>query len=96
MRPVFCVDRIAKDEVKEYDPKGKVKLITVVDCVGKVDRNQFVGYLNGEPYYGPFHVHPETGVKMVGARHVSEQHDIITSRPNTPTERAYINQEDVT
>ena len=23
LRPVFCIDRIAKDEVKEYDPKGK-------------------------------------------------------------------------
>ena len=54
LRPVFCIDRIAKDEVKEYDPKGKVKLITVVDCVGKVDRNQFVGYVNGKPYYGSF------------------------------------------
>ena len=96
LRPVFCVDRIAKDEVKEYDPKGKVKLITVVDCVGKVDRNQFVGYVNGEPYYGPFHIHAPTGVKMVGARHVDEPHDVITDRPNTPTRRSYINEEDVT
>ena len=96
LRPVFCIDRIAKDEVKEYDPKGKVKLITVVDCVGKVDRNQFVGYVNGEPYYGPFHYHPKRGVKMVGARHVSEPHDVITDRPNTPSKRPYINEEDVT
>ena len=77
-------------------PQGKIQLVTIIDCVGKIDRNQFVGYVNGKPYYGPFHIHPETGQKMVGARHVSEQHDIITSRPNTPTERAYINQEDVT
>ena len=96
LRPVFCIDRIAKDEVKEYDPKGKVKLITVVDCVGKIDRNQFVGYVNGKPYYGPFHVHAPTGVKMVGARHVSEPHDVITDRPNTPSKRPYINEEDVT
>ena len=96
LRPVFCIDRIAKDEVKEYDPKGKVKLITVVDCVGKIDRNQFVGYVNGEPYYGPFHVHAPTGVKMVGARHVSEPHDVITDRPDTPSKRPYINEEDVT
>ena len=96
LRPVFCIDRIAKDEVKEYDPKDKVKLITVIDCVGKIDRNQFVGYVNGEPYYGPFHIHAPTGVKMVGARHVSEPHDVITDRPNTPSKRPYINQEDVT
>ena len=96
MRPVFCIDRIAKDEVKEYDPKGKVKLITVIDCVGKIDRNQFIGYVNGEPYYGPFHYHPKRGVKMVGARHVPEPHDVITDRPNTPSKRPYINEEDVT
>mgnify|MGYP003301387228 FL=1 len=96
LKPVFCPDRIAKDELKEYDPQGKIQLVTIIDCVGKIDRNQFVGYVNGKPYYGPFHIHPETGQKMVGARHVNEPHDIITSRPNTPTERAYINQEDVT
>ena len=66
LKPVFCVDRIAKDEVKEYDPQLQIQLISVVDCVGKIDRNQFVGYVNGKPYYGPFHVHPETGQKMVG------------------------------
>ena len=93
--PVFCIDRIAKDEVKEYDVKSGKQLITVIDCVGKIDRNQFVGYVNGEPYYGPFHFHPKKGVKMVGARHVPEPHDVITNRPNTPTKRAYINEEDV-
>jgi len=96
LRPVFCIDRIAKDEVKEYDPQGKVQLITVIDCVGQIDRNKFVGYVNGEPYYGPFHIHAPTGVKMVGARHVDEPHDVITDRPNTPTRRSYINEEDVT
>jgi len=36
-----------------------------------------VGYVNGNPYYGPFHFHPDTGKKMVGAFHVSTPHDII-------------------
>ena len=36
-----------------------------------------VGYVNGSPYYGPFHLHPETGKKMVGAFHVSTPHDVI-------------------
>jgi len=94
--PVFCIERIAKDEVKEYvEGQTTGQLITVIDCVGKIDRNQFVGYVNGEPYYGPFHFHPKKGVKMVGARHVPEPHDVITDRPNTPTKRAYINEEDV-
>ena len=96
LKPVFCVDRIAKDEVKEYDRKLQKKLISVVDCVGKVDRNQFVGYVNGNPYYGPFHVHAPTGVTMVGERHIDEPHDVITDTPNTITKRPYINQEDVT
>ena len=48
------------------------------------------------PIMGPFHVHPQTGEKMVGARHVSEPHDVITDRPNTPSKRPYINEEDVT
>ena len=36
-----------------------------------------VGYVNGNPYYGPFHLHPDTGKKMVGAFHVSTPHDTI-------------------
>ena len=36
-----------------------------------------VGWVNGNPYYGDFHVHPETGVKMVGPTHVSSPHAII-------------------
>ena len=34
-----------------------------------------VGYVTGEPYYGPYHEH--MGVKMVGAEHVSTAHAII-------------------
>ena len=52
-----------------------VGITSVVDCIG-ID-TPLIGYVNGEPYYGPYHVHPETGVKMVGDRHVSTPHDII-------------------
>jgi len=34
-----------------------------------------VGYVSGEPYYGPFHEH--MGVKMVGERHAPYSHAII-------------------
>jgi len=47
----------------------------VVDCIG--DKNELVGYVNGKPYYGPFHLHPNRGVKMVGAQHVNYPHEII-------------------
>ena len=54
-------------------PQGEVK--QVIDCISKDD--DLVGYVNGEPYYGPFHIHPKTGRKMVGATHVSTPHEYI-------------------
>ena len=44
------------------------------------DLTNLVGYINGQPYYGPFHVHQrEDGsvVKMVGIAHTTTPHDII-------------------
>ena len=38
-------------------------------------QNKPVGYVSGEPYYGPFHEH--MGVKMVGERHAPYPHAII-------------------
>lgn len=52
-----------------------VGIASVVDCVG--DPDQLVGYVNGREYYGPFHTHPDTGLKMVGERHKSTPHAII-------------------
>ncbi len=52
-----------------------VGITSVVDCVG--DPDQLVGYVNGREYYGPFHTHPDSGVKMVGERHKSTPHAII-------------------
>ena len=45
-------------------------------CIRDRPKTQ-VGWVNGNPYYGPFHVHPTTGRKMVGAVHVSTPHDTI-------------------
>ena len=50
-------------------PKSRVK-----------DLTNLVGYVNGQPYYGPFHVHErEDGrvVKMVGIAHTTTPHEII-------------------
>ena len=57
---------------KLVDPN---KLVQVIDCVGKT--RPVVGYINGEPYYGPFHYHPSRGVKMTGAVHRSAPHEVI-------------------
>ena len=53
--------------------QGEVK--QVIDCISKED--DLIGYVNGEPYYGPFHIHPTNGRKMVGARHRKAPHQYI-------------------
>ena len=58
--------------------QGEVK--QVIDCI--TPRNAgIVGFVNGEPYYGPFHVHPTTGAKMVGVAHTTSPHAIIYDTP---------------
>tara|TARA_B100001057_G_scaffold484215_1_gene561982 strand:- start:1341 stop:3776 length:2436 start_codon:yes stop_codon:yes gene_type:complete len=57
--------------------QGEVK--QVIDCI--TPRDGIVGYVNGEPYYGPFHVHPTRGVKMVGVAHTTSAHAIIYDTP---------------
>ena len=59
-------------------PQGEV--IQVIDCVGP-ETNNLVGYVNGQPYYGPYHIHPTKGVKMVGIAHTSSPHEIIYDTP---------------
>ena len=60
----------------DLDPQGEI--IQIIDCVGP-ETNLIVGYVNGKPYSGPFHIHK--GVKMVGAVHTKTPHDIIYDTP---------------
>ena len=57
--------------------QGEIK--QVIDCI--TPRDGIVGFINGDPYYGPFHIHPDTGVKMVGAAHTTSPHAIIYDTP---------------
>ena len=44
------------------------------------DLTNLVGYVNGQPYYGPFHVHVRddgSQVKMVGIAHTTTPHSVI-------------------
>ena len=68
--------------------QGKVK--QVIDCI--LPRNAgIVGFVNGEPYYGPFHVHPTTGAKMVGVAHTTSPHAIIYDTPQeSRTTRGFV------
>ncbi len=54
-------------------------VITVIDCI--TPRNNIVGYVDGKEYNGPFHVHPETGQKMVGIAHTTSPHATIYNTP---------------
>ena len=64
------------DERPEY--QGVVK--QQIDCIAPRTGN-LVGYVKGEPYYGDFHVHPNTGKKMVGAAHTTTPHEVIYDTP---------------
>ena len=57
--------------------QGEIK--QVIDCI--TPRDGIVGFVNGDPYYGPFHIHPTRGVKMVGAAHTTTPHAIIYDTP---------------
>lgn len=70
LRPKLCVDRVG-DKTPDDD-----RIINVVDCVGLVAD----GYLNGKPYYGPYHEH--NGRKMVGAEHSDSSHAYLDAANN--------------
>jgi hypothetical protein len=57
--------------------QGEIK--QVIDCISP--RDGIVGFINGDPYYGSFHIHPTTGMKMVGAAHTTTPHAIIYDTP---------------
>jgi len=60
-------------------PEYQGEIVQVIDCI--TPRDGIVGFINGEPYYGPFHVHPTTGAKMVGVAHTTTPHAIIYNTP---------------
>ena len=68
--------------VTEYQPQyifdnqdvGIGSIRTIIDCVGIRDL-VFVGWVNGFPYYGPYHEHE--GKRMVGPVHVNRPHATI-------------------
>ena len=60
-------------------PSYQGEIRQVIDCI--TPRDGIVGFVNGDPYYGPFHIHPTRGVKMVGAAHTTTPHAIIYDTP---------------
>ena len=69
--------------------QGEIK--QVIDCI--TPRDGIVGYVNGEAYYGPFHV-MSNGVKMTGSKHsdtdvviydTPQESRTLTARSPSPT-----------
>ena len=69
---------VVGDGIRPTDESGRggTLFVKVIDCVYS-QRTVQVGWVNGNPYYGDFHVHPETGRKMVGPTHISSPHATI-------------------
>ena len=65
-RPQYLVDNQSLVGI------GSIK--TVIDCVGVRDM-VFVGWVNGFPYFGPYHEHE--GKRMVGPIHTDTPHPTI-------------------
>ena len=87
---IFPIDRTTASDAS-IASLAQRNVVRVIDCVGNTP--PVIGYVNGQPYSGPFHVHPSTGVKMVGAVHISGYHDTIydtaqdsLNRTRTPIE----------
>ena len=60
-------------------PEYQGEIVQVIDCI--TPRDGIVGFINGDPYYGDFHIHPTTGMKMVGVAHTTTPHAIIYDTP---------------
>ena len=54
---------------------GTVVSVRIVNVLSNLNVDNFVGWVDGRPYYGPYHIHMNR--KMVGAKHISTPHAYI-------------------
>ena len=54
---------------------GEVVLVKITNVLSDFNAGELVGWVDGNPYYGPYHVHMNR--KMVGAKHVRTPHAYI-------------------
>jgi len=78
--PIMSFKGQLKTDVGADDRRIKplIGIEKVIDCIG--DKNELIGYVNGNPYYGNYHIHQRsdgTVIKMVGSQHVNYPHEII-------------------
>ena len=84
--PIFKV----RTEDEDPDANARIlsgdRIISVDDCIGRL----IIGYVNGQPYYGPYHKHE--GRKMVGRFHTPTKHAYIYDTPEESLRDPYSNQ----
>ena len=81
--PKLCIDKLG--DVNE--PEDANLVLNVVDCVGLTAN----GYLDGKPYYGPFHEHE--GRRMTGAQHSDKPHKFLDTNTPGGQNQQFITQE---
>jgi len=73
----------------------KIKKIFARPQTRKTDLTNLVGFVNGQPYYGPFHLHiRDSGerVIMVGAAHTSAKHAVIYKTANESLANPFVEE----
>jgi hypothetical protein len=80
--PIFKVRTVEDPDANARILSGD-RIITVDDCVGRL----VIGYVNGQPYYGPYHEH--NGRKMVGRFHSPINHAYIYDTPEESLRDSY-------
>lgn len=81
--PIFRVRREDEDPDANARRMSGDRIITVDDCIGRL----VVGYVNGQPYYGPWHYH--NGRKMIGKNHTQRKHPYIYDTPEESLKDQY-------
>ena len=76
------ISKVTRKIIK-VDSNLHANLNTLTANVQNIYLKPDIGFVDGKPYYGPYHEHPETGVRMVGAKHTPFPHDTIIDDPNS-------------
>ena len=84
-KPLFVTDTGAE----ERRTKPLIGIPSVIDCIG--DNKEVVGYVNGVPYSGPYHV-MSNGLKMTGATHSETDSIIYDTIEESLGQRAIVSQ----
>ena len=75
------ISRVTR-KIRKVDSNIHTDLNSLIANVQNVYLKPDGGFVDGKPYFGPSHEHPETGERMVGAKHTPFPHATIVNDPN--------------